>query len=247
MERTADRAYKGQALFNLLFYRIGSEGPAAMPELLKLGAKPEEERYLGLHSYAPGSPMESPQFAEDFYDRTGFGKLLGWYLRHPAKTFGMVSDRLLWEAQIMRANNLGNYRIDTGHAPSALTHRFGLWSDIRSALFHRIPWYLPLWYGVFLAGCVMVIRRRGSPVATRMAWLALGIAVFAAGEFVASNLADCLDMARHLFVFHACTDLTVCFAVAWGMCRTRRPHGHRNRGVLGANAPETSGARVPVS
>jgi hypothetical protein len=26
-------------------------------------------------------------------------------------------------------------------------------------------------------------------------------------------------MARHLFLFHACTDLTVCFAVAWGVER----------------------------
>jgi len=215
MERTADRAYKGQALFNLLFYRIGLEGPAAMPDLLKLGVRPDEARYLGLHSYAPDSPMESPQFAEQFYERTGFTRVLGWYLHHPAKTLRMVSDRLLWEAEIMRANNLGNYRIEAGHEPRARTHRFGLWSDMRSALFHRAPWYFPLWYCLFIAGCVTTLLRRRSPVATRIAWLALGIALLGAGEFLASNLADCLDMARHLFLFHACTDLTVCFAVAW--------------------------------
>jgi hypothetical protein len=219
MERTADRGYKGQALFNVLFNRIGLEGPAAMPDLLKLGVKPDEARYLGIHSYAPGSPMGSPRFAEQFYERTGFRKLLEWYLQHPAKTFHLVTDRLLWEAEIMRANNLGNYRIEAGHEPSARTHRFGLWSDMRSALFHRAPWYLPLWYSVFIAGCVTAILRWRSPVSTRMAWLALGIALLGAGEFLASNLADCLDMARHLFLFHACTDLTVCFAVAWGIER----------------------------
>jgi hypothetical protein len=221
MERTADRAYKGQALFNLLFYRIGSEGPAAMPDLLKLGVRPDEARYLGSHSYTPGSPMADPEFAERFYERTGFMRVLGWYLHHPAKTLRMVSDRLLWETEIMRPNNLGNYRIEAGHGPRELTHRFGLWSDMRSALFHRAPWYLPLWYGLFLAGCVMAILRRHSPAFTRMAWLALGIALLGAGEFLASNLADCLDMARHLFVFHACTDLTVCFAVAWSVERAR--------------------------
>jgi hypothetical protein len=220
MERTADLAYKGQALFNVLFYRIGSEGPVAMPDLLKLGVRPDEERYLGLHSYTPGSPMGNPQFAEQFYERTGFGKLLGWYVRHPAKTFRMVSDGLTWEAQIMRANNLGNYRSDSGYAPGARAHRFGLWSDMRSALFHRAPWYLLQWYCLFIAGCVTtVLPPRRSPVVARMAWLALGIAFLAAGEFVASNLADCLDMARHLFLFHACTDLTVCFAIAWGVER----------------------------
>jgi len=181
--------------------------------------RPDEARYLGIHSYAPGSPMENPEFAEQFYERTGFTRVLGWYLHHPAKTLRMVSDRLLWEAEIMRANNLGNYRIEAGHGPGARTHRFGLWSDMRSALFHRAPWYFPLWYGLFITGSVTAILRRRSPVSTRMAWLALGLALVGAGEFLASNLADCLDMARHLFLFHACTDLTVCFAVAWGVER----------------------------
>ena len=36
-----------------------------------------------------------------------------------------------------------------------------------------------------------------------------------AGEFVAAALGDALDAGRHLFLFHAATDLTVCFAAAW--------------------------------
>jgi hypothetical protein len=138
-------------------------------------------------------------------------------LHHPVKTFHMVSGGLLWEAEIMRANNLGNYRIEAGHEPEARTHRFGLWSDTRSALFHRAPWYLPLWYFLFVAACAVVVLRPRSPVSVRIAWLALGIALLGAGEFLASTLADCLDMARHLFLFHACTDLTFCFAVAWAI------------------------------
>jgi hypothetical protein len=214
MERTADRAYKGQALFNVLFYRIGSQGPAAMPDLLGLGVLPDEVRYLGMHSYLPGSPMGSPQFAEQFYERTGFARLLGWYLHHPVKTFYLVRYGLLWDADIMRPNNLGNYRVDSGVGPNTRTHRFGLWSQIRSTLFHRAPWYLPLWFALFTAGCAATILQRRSPVFTRMAWLALGIALLGAGEFLVACLADCLDMARHLFVFHACTELTLCFAVA---------------------------------
>jgi hypothetical protein len=215
MERTADRGYKGQAMFNVLFYRIGSQGPAAMPDLLKLGVLPEEARYLGMHSYLPGSPMGDPQFAEQFYERTGFAKLLGWYLRHPLKTFSLVRADLLWDADIMRPNNMGTYRVNSGHAPNSRTHRFGLWSDMRASLFHRAPWYLPLWYAVFIAGCAATILRRGSPISTRMAWLALGVALLGAGQSLVACLADCLDMARHLYMFHACTELTVCFAAAW--------------------------------
>jgi hypothetical protein len=240
LERVADRAYKGQALFNVLFYRISSQGPAAMPDLVRLGVLPDEVRYLGTHSYVPASPMASPQFAEQFYERTGFARLLGWYQHHPVQTFYMVRSGLLWEAEIMRPNNLGNYRIDSGYGPNARTHRFGVWSDMRSALFHRAPWYLPLWYALFVAGCAATILRRRSAVSTRMAWLGLGIAFLGAGEFVVGCLADCLDLARHLFVFHVCTDLTVCFAVAWCVERVgfgeRKSIGHRlaevNRGRL---------------
>jgi len=121
-----------------------------------------------------------------------------------------------------------------------------LWSDMRSALFHRAPWHLALWYCLFVGGCLTVIRRRRSPVAARMAWLALGIAILAMGEFVASNLADCLDMARHLFLFHACTDLTVCFAVAWSVQRVsfrKRDQGEsRNRRPLQTATPHVEAA-----
>ena len=215
LELTADRGFKGQALFDVLFYRIGSDGPAAMPDLIKLGVRSDEARYLGLHSFSTGSPMGDRQFAEEFYRRTGFARLLGWYLRHPGKTFHLITSGLLWEAEIMRANNLGNYRIEAGHAPVARTHRFGVWSDMRSALFHRAPWYLPLWYLLFVGGCGAAVVRGRSPVFTRMAGLALGIALLGAGEFLASTLADSVDMARHLLVFHACTDLTVCFAAGY--------------------------------
>ena len=60
---------------------------------------------------------------------------------------------------------------------------------------------------VFLAGCLV----SGSPVR----WVAMGIAALGAGEFAAAALADSLDAGRHLFLFHAATDLTVCFAAAW--------------------------------
>jgi hypothetical protein len=127
----------------------------------------------------------------------------------------MVNARLLWEEELMRANNLGNYRIEDGHRPAERARRFAQWSDMRSRLFHRAPWYLPAWYALFFAGCAILIARRRSRVATRMTWLALGIGLLGAGEFLASSLADCLDVSRHLFLFHACTDLTVCFAAAW--------------------------------
>ena len=43
MLATSDRAYRGQAIFNLLFYRIGAD------DLASTGVRPDEMRYIGMH------------------------------------------------------------------------------------------------------------------------------------------------------------------------------------------------------
>jgi hypothetical protein len=48
----------------------------------------------------------------------------------------------------------------------------------------------------------------------RLGWIVLGIAVLGIGEFCVAGLADAAETYRHLFIFHACTDLTVCFTIA---------------------------------
>jgi len=42
----------------------------------------------------------------------------------------------------------------------------------------------------------------------------LGIVTLAIGEFCVASLADAAETHRHLFIFHACTDLTICFVLA---------------------------------
>jgi hypothetical protein len=50
----------------------------------------------------------------------------------------------------------------------------------------------------------------------------MGIAALGAGEFTAAGLGDALDAPRHLLLFQAATDLTVCFAAGWLVQKTMR-------------------------
>ena len=200
---STDRSYRGQALFNVLFFRLGPAGVDLEP----LGVKPEELRYRGMHSYTPGAPVLDRAWTEEFERRTGFARLLGWYARHPASTLGFLAETLTQGAPEMRPVNLGNFRAEDGRAPGARTERFALWSNFRSGLLRQWPWHVVVWYVVFLGGCLV----SGSP----LRWVAMGIAALGAGEFAAAALGDSLDAGRHLFLFHAATDLTVCFAAAW--------------------------------
>jgi hypothetical protein len=155
----------------------------------------------------PGTPISNNQWTEEFGKRTGFAKLMGWYARHPGSTLGFLSKTLAVGAPEMRPVNLSNFRAEDGRPPGARTERFAMWSNFREWLLSRWPWRMPVWYVVFLAGCLA----SRSPVR----WVAMGIAVLGLGEFALAALGDSLDAGRHLFLFQAATDLTICFGAAW--------------------------------
>src|SRR5262249_47434567 len=87
---TADTGNRAQALFNKLFYQIGTAGPQGPGDLREMGVRAEELKYIGTHSFAPGTPASNIQWVEEFYSRTGYRRLLGWYLHHPKRAAGML-------------------------------------------------------------------------------------------------------------------------------------------------------------
>jgi hypothetical protein len=115
----------------------------------------------------------------------------------------------------MRQNNLSNYHRQEGHPAGARTNRFALWSGFRAALFARWPYHAVVWYVLFVGGAIATVRARASRPAVRLGWLGLGLAVLGIGQFLVASLADCLETARHLFMFFVCSDLTVCLAAVW--------------------------------
>ena len=115
----------------------------------------------------------------------------------------------------MRQNILSNCQRQDGHPAGARTIRFAVWSGFRSALFARWPYHAVGWYVLFMGGAIATVRARASRPSVRLGWLGLGIAVLGIGQFLVASLADCLETARHIFMFQVCTDLTVCLAAVW--------------------------------
>jgi len=76
------------------------------------------------------------------------------------------------------------------------------------------PEHILLWYTLVLAATVVLIARGRSRVIRRLAALGLGLALMGIGEFCFAALTDAAQTDRHLFLFHALTDLTFCFAAA---------------------------------
>jgi hypothetical protein len=218
---TSDRTNPAQAIFNKLFFQLGT-APGGSATLLELGVQPAELRYIGTHSYVPNSPAGDRVWVEAFARRTGYARLAGWYLRHPGRALAVLWGTLAKDGPEMRQNNLSDFRRQDGHRPGELTTRFALWSDLRGQLTWRWPWLMVLWYAAFIAGSILVVRAPRFAAEARMAWIGLGIALLGVGQFSVAALADCLETGRHLFLFNVSTDLMFCFAVAFLVSRRAR-------------------------
>ena len=216
------RFYKGQALFNLVFVQIAPKSAAPLEDLNELGLNESDLCYVGMNAFQPDSPVNDEQWASDFYARSGYSSVARFYMRHPSRALGILQQDLHEEAYRIRPWNLANTRRVDGHPPGTLTDRFAAWSNLRSSLFSGWPAHIIVWYLLLVGGSVAVIYRDPSRTVTAVASICLVVAGMAIFEFCFASLADATETYRHLFLFHAMTDLTVCFAVAGVMVYGRR-------------------------
>lgn len=225
------KGYQATALYNVLFYRLGARGVSAMPDLREIGLTDADVPYLGKHAFIPGSPIEKADWTNDFYWRTGYGRLLRWYASHPIRTAMLLDESLTNSAPEMRQKSLSNYRREEGHVKAARTNRFAAWSNFRAWLFATFPHHIVIWYCIFITGAIAIAWRASTPAISRLAWLAFAVAIVAVGEFAVAALADAVETPRHLIVFHQLTDVTLCFALAWAgaaLSNTRQAHSLPN-------------------
>ncbi len=95
-----------------------------------------------------------------------------------------------------------------------MTRHFCSWSDLRSRLFVLWPYHILIWFAIVIADASWIAVHRRRTLSGRAAALCLGVVFMAALEFAVASLGDGNDTGRHLFLFHALSDVTVCFAVA---------------------------------
>ena len=202
--------YTAAALFNLVFAKLTLHSPAPQSDLAQLGLPAADSEFIGMHAFMPGAPILDRQWLGQFERQINYRAVLNWYLHHPLRMLGILDETLIIEASQMRARNLSNFRRQDGRPPGARTGRFALWSDVRSALFRKWPHHILAWYLLVIVVSIGAVRRQ-----SRLGWIVLGIVTLAIGEFCVASLADAVGNSPPLCVIHACTDLTICFAIAW--------------------------------
>ncbi len=214
---TQDEFYTSHALFNMIFYKIapGSRVPEAAVRELGLG--PDEYRFIGTHAFTPGNPTVDIPWLRYFNGRTSFGKVLRYWWRHPHEAMRALRNDRDQHACDLRQRNLANFRREDGYPPGTLATRFAFWSNLRSEMYRLWPAHIFWWYAAVIGVAAANLRRHRAAAS-----ICLGVCAFAILEFCFACLTDAVETERHLFIFHAATEITICFAAAWALAAIAR-------------------------
>jgi len=209
MARSAPASWRGEALFDTVFFEITPHSRAPLADLQELGLGEAELPYVGLHVFSPGAPTADLAWSERFTRRVPYWRVARFYAMHPVRTVGLLWWNLKDFAWQIQEPGMGNYTRESGKPPGA--EAAGYWSGARGAMLRRLPWIAPVWLAAVIA---YALWRR-----SRAAWVCAALAAMAAGEFAIAALTDAIETNRHLFIFHVLTEVTICWTAAWAVAK----------------------------
>jgi hypothetical protein len=206
-----------QTKINAVFFGAlrGADRSTAEKYLDALGLPQELAKFRDKHAYVEGVALEMEELGYDAAVGSVSNIRLGLlYLKHPELLARALEISRL-NAGSIRPVYLGN--CDPSVPKLTLSHRFSVWSDVRSFLgFDTWPGIAGVTLAFFVV-LYMALRRAGLKLPHRLFVLLLLAGVyfyFFAGPYVSNG--EC-DLAKHLFAFAQMTDLMVLFVVISGI------------------------------
>lgn len=197
--------YRSANVFYTVFVRIVPAAPDRLRALEELGLGREEFGLVGTYAFLSNSPMSNPEWVAQFGRRCNYATLFRYYLRHPSVPVHFLYQDLSGPASHLRP--WGNLSPDDGFKPGAQAAHFGYWSDFRSWLFRRAPWHSIVLLCAAIGSALWLLLL--SPPDRPLAGLALAVQILAIMEYGIAILADAVETARHLILFHAAIDISI--------------------------------------
>lgn len=219
MYATVPASYQTVSTWNALFYRALPHSHNSTADLAAIGLDTAMKRYVGQHAFLPDSPMQDPREVESLGRVLTAPRLARYYAGHP-RVAALVFRDALAEGALQRVRmrigarqyRLGNYEKSAGKPPEAQSRFLDFWSEWKAAAFGNCPLLYGAWTVALLAA-LWILSLRQSRLRARFVALA---AIWTAMVVLAAALVmfDAVDTGRHLFLFNAMLDMTVCGLVA---------------------------------
>ncbi len=188
--------YPPMAAYNVVFFRMLPDSRSPEANLAELGMDPALKRYSGTFVYEPRSGLHGPRHARQS-------------LPAGAVLFAPPADRLApMEIAMNEGSRLrhlvGNSTPGSGRAEYEESRSFTQWSGPKRRVFEGRASLLTVVAAILCAlSAAQAIRAPG------LAPLYLAPPAMGAAELLIAGLADTLEVARHMSLFHAIFDLLV--------------------------------------
>ncbi len=206
--------------WNDVFFTILADSPDPRADLAEFDLDPTLARYARVPAFADSIPIE------EVTARYGFGDVLRFHARHPAR-FLHTASVCAESAFVWRDPRLGNFTRDSGRPAGTLAHQFTAWSRLQGLVLPRSLAFIAAFLAaVFVVALVEAVRSRPATAGGGTALLCAALAVAAGMEFGICVVGDgYYDIVKHLYLFQLLFDACLFAAVAWlaGQVAARRP------------------------
>lgn len=237
-----NRSINQETQYNAVFYGILKDSPNPARDLLDLELNPDLAVDAGKHAFLPREEYvkyipHSQLTEEQFYSRMSNGKLIKFYLAHPARFFqGM--DYTAGQA-FTTSTFLGKYSRQYSEEPVREFDRFTLWSSFREQAPLKNLWFIMSIYLLVLVISLSeyFIHRSQDAVKARirLLWAVMGIGLLQFPMPLVGN--GQADTAKQLFLFNFSFDIMLAVTACW--CLHRFIDFCQQKRRLNANASST--------
>ncbi|HZK70809.1 MAG TPA: hypothetical protein VFD03_04710 [Clostridia bacterium] len=206
--------------YNSVFYGILKDSKNPAQDLIDMGLNPDMAVEAGKHSfldkgeyvrYVPHSEITQ----EEFYSKITNGKLVKFYVTHPARFLqGM---KYTASQALVTSTPKGKYHREYSETRVAEFNRFTLWSSFRE---HQLPqnlWFLIIIYIVVLTTSIMIyVKNRGFPEIKAKIQLLWGVMFIGLLQFPMPYLGNGeADTTKQLYLFNFVFDVILVVSACW--------------------------------
>lgn len=208
-------------LYNSVFYGILKDSDTVAEDVADLGLPTELAKLAGTHAYSDleGIDIKGETFGQQFFQKTGRGKVIAFYLTHPVR----LIEKMELTADMAYDNTIGmmgNFQKGDAQVSHQLNTDFTSYNMVKAAVYPNSFWFIVcfyLFYFIYLIAAAVRDTNRSTRLRRLLLLMILLLGVIQFPLPIIGN--GEADIAKQLFLFNVTFDIAVFAALYAGVKR----------------------------
>jgi hypothetical protein len=216
----ANREINKDTLYNSVFYGILKDSNNPAQDLIDMGLNPDMAVEAGKHAYLDNEEYVTyipltPITQEAFYNKMSNGKLVKFYITHPARLLqGM---KYTASESLATSTVLGKYSQEYSETPISDFNRFTQWSSFReNHLPHNLFFLALIFTAVLIMSLIIYMKNKEFQDIKSRIQILWGVILIGLIQFPMPYVGNGqADTAKQLFLFNFVFDIVFVVSICW--------------------------------